>query len=99
MVWEPFAIAVVFGLVVSAGLYFIVMWPQVEPDDEPDDEPAAVEVDAAPVAPRVVDTAPVDTAPVQTSTVATIPVATIAVETPADDSAPAPDAPPTVTES
>lgn len=34
MVWEPFALAVVFGLVVSAGLYFIVMWPQVEPDDD-----------------------------------------------------------------
>ncbi len=40
-VWEPFAIAVVFGLVVSAGLYFIVMWPQVEPADDDDDEPTA----------------------------------------------------------
>lgn len=34
MVWQPFAIAVAFGLVVSAGLYFILLWPQVEPDDE-----------------------------------------------------------------
>jgi len=34
VVWEPFALAVVFGLVVSAGLYFIVMWPQVEPEDD-----------------------------------------------------------------
>lgn len=56
MVWEPFALAVVMGLLVSAAIYFIVMWPQVEPDDdavggdEPrpaaasapgDDEPAA----------------------------------------------------------
>lgn len=40
MVWEPFAIAIVFGLIVSAGLYFIVMWPQVEPDED-DDEPVA----------------------------------------------------------
>lgn len=58
MVWEPFAIAVVFGLVVSAGLYFIVMWPQVEPDDE---LAAASEASSAePVtadAPAAVDTA------------------------------------------
>ncbi len=40
MVWEPFALAVVMGLLVSAAIYFIVMWPQVEPDDV--DEPAAL---------------------------------------------------------
>lgn len=34
MVWEPFALAVVFGLLISAGIYFIVMWPQVAPDDD-----------------------------------------------------------------
>ena len=34
MVWEPFALAVVMGLLVSAAIYFIVMWPQVEPDDD-----------------------------------------------------------------
>ena len=92
MVWEPFAIAVVFGLVVSAGLYFIVMWPQVEPDDDFDaaDEvaPPGVELEAASAPPVVVDTSPVDTAPVQTSTVATIPVATVA------DAPPAPADPP-----
>jgi hypothetical protein len=48
MVWEPFAIAVVFGLVISAGLYFIVMWPQVEPADD-DDEPAPGDGEAAPL--------------------------------------------------
>lgn len=34
VVWEPFALAIVFGLLVSAAIYFIVMWPQVEPDDD-----------------------------------------------------------------
>lgn len=33
MVWEPFVLAIVMGLAVSAALYFIVLWPQVEPDD------------------------------------------------------------------
>lgn len=34
MIWEPFLLAVAFGVVVSAGIYFAVMWPQVEPEDE-----------------------------------------------------------------
>lgn len=34
VVWEPFALAILFGLLVSAAIYFIVMWPQVEPDDD-----------------------------------------------------------------
>jgi hypothetical protein len=38
MIWEPFAIAVVLGLIVSAGIYFIFLWPQSEPDE---DEPPA----------------------------------------------------------
>lgn len=37
MVWEPYALAVVFGLVVSAAIYFVVMWPQVEPPDDADE--------------------------------------------------------------
>lgn len=38
MTWGPFALATVLGLVVSAGLYFIVFWPTVEPtEDEPSD--------------------------------------------------------------
>ncbi len=53
VVWEPFALAVVMGLLVSAAIYFIVMWPQVEP---PDDLPA----EAAEAAEVVVD-APVST--------------------------------------
>ena len=40
MVWEPYALAIVFGLVVSAVIYFVIMWPQVEPDDEePESDP------------------------------------------------------------
>jgi hypothetical protein len=44
MVWEPFALAVVFGLVISAGIYFVFLWPQVAPDDDaPDGEPPPTE--------------------------------------------------------
>ena len=36
MIWEPFVLALVLGIVVSAGLYFAYLWPSVEPlDDEP----------------------------------------------------------------
>lgn len=35
MIWEPFVLALVLGLVVSAGLYFAYLWPSVEPLDEP----------------------------------------------------------------
>ncbi|HUQ07224.1 MAG TPA: hypothetical protein VM261_32255 [Kofleriaceae bacterium] len=38
MVWEPFALAIFFGLLVSAAIYFIVMWPMVEPEPELDSE-------------------------------------------------------------
>jgi hypothetical protein len=38
MTWAPFALAVVFGLIVSAGIYFTMMWPDVEPDEPADDE-------------------------------------------------------------
>jgi hypothetical protein len=39
VVWEPFLLAVAFGVAVSAGIYFAILWPQVEPLD--DDEEAA----------------------------------------------------------
>lgn len=40
MIWEPFALALFFGLVVSGGIYFIFVWPRIEPVDpaEPLDE-------------------------------------------------------------
>lgn len=44
MVWEPFALAILMGLLVSAAIYFIVMWPQVEPRD-PEDAAAAADED------------------------------------------------------
>jgi hypothetical protein len=34
VIWGPFVLALALGLVVSAGLYFAYLWPQVEPDDE-----------------------------------------------------------------
>lgn len=34
MIWEPFVLALFLGLIVSAGLYFAYLWPQVEPTDE-----------------------------------------------------------------
>jgi hypothetical protein len=36
MVWEPFIIALVFGLLVSAALYFMLLWPGREPPDPAD---------------------------------------------------------------
>lgn len=48
MVWEPFLLAIGFGLAVSAGIYFAILWPQVEPLD--DDELAA-QAAAAPESP------------------------------------------------
>jgi hypothetical protein len=34
VIWEPFLLALVLGLIVSAGLYFAYLWPSVEPLDE-----------------------------------------------------------------
>lgn len=36
MAWEPLAVALLFGLVTSAGLYFIFLWPSREPADGDD---------------------------------------------------------------
>ncbi|MGE0872569.1 MAG: hypothetical protein AB7P03_28705 [Kofleriaceae bacterium] len=41
MIWEPFALALVLGVVVSAGLYFAYLWPAVEPMDPDSDEDEA----------------------------------------------------------
>ncbi len=41
MIWEPFLLALVLGLVVSAGLYFAYLWPSVEPLEEEPASPAA----------------------------------------------------------
>lgn len=34
MVWGPFYLAVIFGLMVSAVLYFVLLWPSREPDPD-----------------------------------------------------------------
>lgn len=34
MIWEPFLLALILGLLMSAGLYFAYLWPSVEPLDE-----------------------------------------------------------------
>jgi hypothetical protein len=41
MVWGPFFIALVFGLLVSAALYFVLLWPGREPPEDPDANPDA----------------------------------------------------------
>jgi hypothetical protein len=55
VIWEPFLLALVLGLVVSAGLYFAYLWPSVEPLEEeaalagpfaPEDPAPAEDVDA-----------------------------------------------------
>jgi hypothetical protein len=52
VIWEPFLLALVLGLIVSAGLYFAYLWPSVEPLEE-----GAVAAEAEPAAPAA--TAPV----------------------------------------
>jgi hypothetical protein len=47
VIWEPFVLAVILGLVVSAGLYFAYLWPSVDPVTEP----AAPEAPAATATP------------------------------------------------
>jgi len=41
VIWEPFVIALVLGLLVSAGLYYAYLWPSVEPLDPDEPEPPA----------------------------------------------------------
>jgi hypothetical protein len=50
VIWEPFLLALVLGIIVSTGLYFAYLWPSVEPHDEPlaatPDPPATAPVPA-----------------------------------------------------
>lgn len=39
VIWGPFLLALALGLVVSAGLYFAYLWPQVEPEAPPPEAP------------------------------------------------------------
>ena len=68
MIWEPFVLALVLGLIISAGLYFAYLWPSVEPVEpvEPADDagperpgaPAASASSGPPAAPPTASPAP-----------------------------------------
>jgi cytoskeletal protein RodZ len=51
VIWEPFVLALVLGIIVSAGLYFAYLWPLVEPvDEEPEAAlPASATAASSPV--------------------------------------------------
>lgn len=67
MIWEPFVLALVLGLIVSAGLYFAYLWPSVEPlDDEPESE-AGSDTPAPASQEPPSDTAPDEPAPATAS--------------------------------
>jgi hypothetical protein len=48
VIWEPFVLALVLGLIISAGLYFAYLWPSVEPVEPTDEADAAAPATAAP---------------------------------------------------
>jgi hypothetical protein len=68
VIWEPFVLALVLGLIISAGLYFAYLWPSVEPVEpvEPADDagperpgaPAASASSGPPAAPPTASPAP-----------------------------------------
>lgn len=48
MIWQPYLLAIVFGVAVSAGIYAAFLWPRVEPDDDDiGDDGTAATVEAA----------------------------------------------------
>jgi hypothetical protein len=54
VIWEPFILALVLGIIVSAGLYFAYMWPSVEPPEPPEpdhDAPSGGDPAASPEVP------------------------------------------------
>ncbi|HMG57476.1 MAG TPA: hypothetical protein VK601_28445 [Kofleriaceae bacterium] len=56
MIWEPFVLALVLGLIISAGLYFAYLWPSVEPVEpvEPAGDDAALAAAGSPAAPAAI---------------------------------------------
>jgi hypothetical protein len=65
VIWEPFVLALVLGLIISAGLYFAYLWPSVEPVEPADDAgperpgaPAASASSGPPAAPPTASPAP-----------------------------------------
>jgi hypothetical protein len=56
VIWEPFVLALLLGLIVSAGLYFAYLWPSVEPLDDdasPPGDPTGTPMANSPAAPDV----------------------------------------------
>jgi hypothetical protein len=60
VIWEPFVLALVLGLIVSGGLYYAYLWPSVEPL-EPDED--AKPADAKPADAKPADAKPADAKP------------------------------------
>jgi hypothetical protein len=60
VIWEPFVLALVLGIIVSAGLYFAYLWPS-DPADPPDPPAGGAPGDAVPDAPA--DAPPASPAP------------------------------------
>jgi hypothetical protein len=86
VIWEPFLLALVLGLVVSAGLYFAYLWPSVEPLEE-----EAVAAAGASAAAAVATTAAEPEAATAEPEAATEPEApAAATEAPAEDATGAP---------
>jgi hypothetical protein len=57
VIWEPFILALVLGVIVSAGLYFAYLWPSVEPEDEAEDAAAPQPAPTSPEPPPAADAA------------------------------------------
>jgi outer membrane biosynthesis protein TonB len=53
VIWEPFVLALVLGLIVSAGLYYAYLWPSVEPIDPEESIAAKPETKPAVEEPKV----------------------------------------------
>ncbi len=86
MIWEPFLLALVLGLIVSAGLYFAYLWPSVEPLEE---AAAPTELSAAPQPAPEAAPAPAPAPAATTAAAEAAPAAPAAAAEPAP--APAPD--------
>jgi hypothetical protein len=37
VIWQPYLLAIVFGVAVSAGIYAAFLWPRVEPEEDGDE--------------------------------------------------------------
>jgi hypothetical protein len=61
VIWEPFILALVLGIIVSAGLYFAYLW---EAPASVDDEPAPAPIAPDPIAPDPIAQDPIAPVPI-----------------------------------